>query len=161
MSTAHISIRKFGVCKAFDVFENNILCSPRLHLFVQKCTNTVILSFSIQIYFKMLFIPVKLYFQHHYSSLQCHMIFHKSFKYANLLLMKHFLFYYQCCKQCAASCFCVNRDTCHFWVFWWIEQQISDIEFFNTVTFDQFNASFLNRSINLFQNKQTTSTYEQ
>ncbi len=32
-----------------------------------------------------------LYFQHHYSSLQCHMIRQKSFSYADLLLMKHFL----------------------------------------------------------------------
>ncbi len=36
----------------------------------------------------MLFIPVmvKLNFQHHYSSLQCHMILKKSFKYADLQL---------------------------------------------------------------------------
>ncbi len=30
------------------------------------------------------------YFQHHYSSLQCHMILHKSFEYADLLLNEHF-----------------------------------------------------------------------
>ncbi len=35
-----------------------------------------------------------LYFQHHYSSLQCHMILQKSFKYADLLL-KNFLFIYK------------------------------------------------------------------
>jgi len=50
-------------------------------------------QFTILIYFKMLFIPVmaKLNFQHHYSSLQCHMILQKSFWYADLLLKKHFL----------------------------------------------------------------------
>jgi len=41
----------------------------------------------------MLFIHVisKLSFQHHYTSLQCHMILQKSFLYADLLLRKHFL----------------------------------------------------------------------
>ncbi len=29
-------------------------------------------------------------FQHHYSSLQCHMILQKSFQYADLVLKKHF-----------------------------------------------------------------------
>ncbi len=33
----------------------------------------------------------KLNFQHHYSSLHCHMIHQKSFEYADLLLKKHFL----------------------------------------------------------------------
>ncbi len=33
----------------------------------------------------------KNHFQHHYFSLQCHMIFQKSFEYADLLLMKHSL----------------------------------------------------------------------
>jgi len=38
-------------------------------------------------------IPVmaKLKFQHHYSSLQCHMILQKSFEYADLMRRKHFL----------------------------------------------------------------------
>ncbi len=34
---------------------------------------------------------VKLNFQHHNSSLQCHMILQKSFWYADLLLKKHYL----------------------------------------------------------------------
>ncbi len=34
---------------------------------------------------------VKLTFQHHNCSIQCHIIFQKSFKYADLLLKKHFL----------------------------------------------------------------------
>ncbi len=38
-----------------------------------------------------LFLWSKLNFQYHYSSLQCHMILQKSFKYADLLLKKHFL----------------------------------------------------------------------
>jgi len=33
---------------------------------------------------------VKLNFQHHYSSLQCHMILQKSLKYGDLLLKRHF-----------------------------------------------------------------------
>ncbi len=33
----------------------------------------------------------KLYYQHHDSSLQCHMIIQKSFSYAHLLLKKHVL----------------------------------------------------------------------
>jgi len=33
---------------------------------------------------------VKLIFQHHYSSLQCHMTLQKSFQYADLLLKAHF-----------------------------------------------------------------------
>jgi len=41
----------------------------------------------------MLFIPEvsKLNFQHHFSSLHCHIIFQKSFLYSDLMLKKHFL----------------------------------------------------------------------
>jgi len=38
----------------------------------------------------------KLNFQHHYSSLQCHMILQKSFKYYDLLLNINIYYYYQC-----------------------------------------------------------------
>ncbi len=44
----------------------------------------------------------QLYFQHHYSSLQHHMILQKSLKYADLLLKKHFLLF-QCWKQLCCS----------------------------------------------------------
>ncbi len=37
-----------------------------------------------------LFLWSKLNFQQHYSSLQCHMIFQKSFWYADLMLKKNF-----------------------------------------------------------------------
>ncbi len=37
------------------------------------------------------FCDAQLYFQHHYSSLQCHMILQKSFWYSDLLRKKHFL----------------------------------------------------------------------
>ncbi len=74
--------------------------SPKLHLLNQKYTknrnivkylyNSKKLSF-ILIHFKMQFIPVMatLNFQHHYSSLQCHMILQKSLWYADLKLKKH------------------------------------------------------------------------
>jgi len=44
---------------------------------------------SILLYFKMYFIPVmvKLNLQHHYSSLQCHMIF-QSFSLMNTIFLK-------------------------------------------------------------------------
>ncbi len=61
--------------------------SPRLCLFDQKYSYIVKSDFSLKItifclnvYLKCnLFLWLKLNFQHHYSSLQCHMIFQKSF----------------------------------------------------------------------------------
>jgi len=38
----------------------------------------------------------KLNFQHHYSSLQCHMILQKSFEYDDLLLKKYFFMLKTC-----------------------------------------------------------------
>ncbi len=56
----------------------NLLCSTRLHLFEQKYCNIVkyYITHSNHSILIMQFIPViKADFQHHYSSLQCHMIF--------------------------------------------------------------------------------------
>jgi len=88
-----------GVSKIFlNVFERSPICSPRLHLFDQKYSkNSIIVKyyynlkqlFSILIYFlKCHLFLAKLNFQHHYSSLQCHMILQKSFPYADLVLKK-------------------------------------------------------------------------
>ncbi len=35
-------------------------------------------------------------FQHHYSSLKCHLILQKSFKYADLQVKKYFLLFLNC-----------------------------------------------------------------
>ncbi len=52
--------------------ERSLFCSPRLHLFDQNTVKTVILLlFKITAFF----CDAQLYFQHHYCSLQCHMIF--------------------------------------------------------------------------------------
>ncbi len=49
-------------------------------------------QFSVRIYFKIIYsCDAKLNFQHHYSSLQCHMILQKSFLYADLVIKKHLL----------------------------------------------------------------------
>ncbi len=49
-------------------------------------------QFSVRIYFKIIYsCDAKLNFQHHYSSLQCHMILQKSFIYADLVIKKHLL----------------------------------------------------------------------
>ncbi len=82
----------------------------------------------------------KLNFNSHYSSLQCHMILQKSFWYADMLLKKHL------------QHFCEFLFS--FRIFLWIES--SKVIFCNiinvfTVTFDQLNASLLNKSINVFQ----------
>ncbi len=86
----------------------SLFCSPRLHLFDSKYkyiknSNTVIfiwfnfLHFKITIFYLNIILnaiyscDAKLNFQHHYSSLQCHMILQKSFQYADLQLKKHLL----------------------------------------------------------------------
>jgi len=40
---------------------------------------------------KFICVMTALNFQHHYSSLQCHMTIQKSFSYVDLVLKKHFL----------------------------------------------------------------------
>ncbi len=101
-----------------------------------------------------LFLWSKLYFQHHYSSLQCHMIFRN---HNNMLLKKH-SDYYQCWKQLCCTIF--------LWKLWYIlffrihrwiesskEQHLFEIEIYCnirnvfTATFDQCNASLMNKSL--------------
>ncbi len=48
-------------------------------------------------------------FSNHYSSVQCHMILQKSVEYADLLLMKHFLFSQM--KSLCCFIFCGTRDS--------------------------------------------------
>ncbi len=59
----------------------------------------------------------KLYFQHHYASLQCHMIFRN---HNNILLKKHFWLLLSM-LSCAAQYFCGNWYILFFGIFWWIE----------------------------------------
>ncbi len=109
------------------------------------------------------FCDAQLYFQHHYSSLQCHMIFRN---HNNMLICcsRNISDYYQCSKQLCCTIF--------LWKLWYIlffrihrwiesskEQHLFEIEIFwniinvFTVTFDQFNASLMIKSINFFQQK--------
>ncbi len=78
---------------------------------------------------------IKADFQHHYSSLQCHMIFRNNF---NILIYcsRNIYDYYQCWKQL------------FYWIIFWKQSYIyfkieiicSILNVFN-VTFDQFNSS--------------------
>ncbi len=121
--------------------------------------------FSMWISVKLKFISV--YFQHHYSSLQCHMIFRN---HNNMLICcsTNISDYYQCWKQ-----FCC---TIFLWKPWYIlffrihrliesskEQHLFEIEHFNvehynvfTENFDQFNASLINKSIHFCPKKLLT-----
>ncbi len=113
----------------------------------------------------------KLYFQHHYSSLQCHMIFRN---HNNMLICcsRNISDYYQCWKQLCCTIF--------LWKLWWIlffrihrwiesseEQHLFEIEIFCniinvfTVTFDQFNESLLNKSINFLKDKKKKTDHKQ
>ncbi|XDV39993.1 hypothetical protein PO909_009159 [Leuciscus waleckii] len=74
----------------------------------------------------------KLYFQHHYSSLHCHMILQK---FADLLLKKHF---HLSILKTVVLLNIFNQIFCNI------------INVF-ILTFDQFNASLLNKSISFFQ----------
>ncbi len=98
-----------------------------------------------------LFLWSKLYFQHHYSSLQCHMIFRN---HSNMLICcsRNISDYYQCWKQLCCPIF-LWKPWCilFFTILWWIEsskeQHLFETEIFCniinvfTVTFDQFNVS--------------------
>ncbi len=101
------------------------------------------------------FCDAQLNFQHHYSSLQCHMIFRN---HSNVLICcsRNISDYYQCWKQLCCTIFL--RTPWHILVFrilWWIEsskeQHLFEMEFFcniiNVFT-DQFNASLQNKGIN-------------
>ncbi len=100
----------------------------------------------------------KLNFQHHYSSLQCHMILQKSFKYADLVPKKHLLLLLMSkifclifwCKTYFSRFFKFKRTVFIF----------CDFKNVFTVTFDQLNVkqgiknkSLLNKNINLWGKK--------
>ncbi len=83
--TSKCRIQTFVVCKTF--FEISRLCPLRQHLFDKKYSE-ILLQFKITVFYLNIFQNViyscdcKLDFQHHYCSLQCHMILQKSFEYA-------------------------------------------------------------------------------
>ncbi len=86
--------------------ERSLFCSPRLNLFDQKYSTNfeILLQFKINVFYvnicsKAIFFPViKLYFQHHYSSLQCHMIFRNHY---NMLIccLRNISDHNRCWKQ--------------------------------------------------------------
>ncbi len=83
-----IPFKGLELVRFFNVYEKYILQSPKLHLSKKNIKNSIIenyynferIAFYL-IYFKIQFIPVvaKVNFHDHYASLQCHMIFQKSF----------------------------------------------------------------------------------
>jgi len=85
----------------------------------------------------------KLNIHHHSSSLQCHIILQKFFKYADLVLKKHLLF-------------SVLKTVVQFFLCDFFKELFKELKakiFYNirnmfTVTLDQFNASMRNKSIN-------------
>ncbi len=109
------------------------------------------------------FCDAQLYFQHHYSSLQCHMIFRN---HSNILIYcsRNISDYYQCWKQLCCTIFCGNWYILFFRIHRWIEsseeQHLFEIEIFCninvfTVSIDQFNACLLGmvRSASVHQHK--------
>ncbi len=98
-----------------------IFFSPRLHLFDHKYSNIVKYYNNLKQLFSMwisvnkcnLFLWSKLYFQHHYSSLQCHMIFRN---HNNMLIydQETFMIIINVENSCAAQYFCGNCDTFYF-----------------------------------------------
>ncbi len=110
-----------------------------------------------------LFLWSKLNFQHHYSSLQCHMIFRN---HSNMLICcsRNISDYYQCWKQLCCPIFLgklwyILFFRIHRWIESSKEQHLFEIEIFcyiinvSTVTFDQFNASLMNKSNNFLKNQ--------
>ncbi len=91
--------------------------------FHQSCPKTKMcqLWWTFLIHFCILyFCNAKLNFQHHYSSLQCHMILQKSFLYADLLLKKHFLLLLML-KTVVLIIILWNNHKCDFRILWWME----------------------------------------
>ncbi len=92
-----------------------------------------------------------MYFQHHSSSLQCHVIFQKSFSYSDLLLKKHLLLVVSMLKSVVLHHIFVGKHETEKLNF--KEQNLFEIEIFCnirnlsdfTITFDQFNVSLLNK----------------
>ncbi len=99
----------------------SLFCSARLHLYDQKYIKNIeiFLQFLNRCFLCEyllncnLFLWSKLYFQHHYSSLQCHMIFRN---HNNMLICcsRNISDYYYVENSCAAQYFCGNWDTFYF-----------------------------------------------
>ncbi len=102
-------------------------------------------------------------FQHHYCSLQCHMIFRN---YSNILICcsRNISDYNQCWKQLCCTIFlwkpwCILFFRIHRWTESSKELHLFKIEILCniinafTYTFDQFNASLMNKCINFFKKK--------
>ncbi len=108
-----------------------------------------------------LFLWSKLYYQHHYCSLQCHMIFRN---HSNMLICcsRNISDYYQCLETVVLHNISVEtviqlifqdsqmnrkfKRTAFIW-----NRNLCNIINVFTVTFDQFNASLMNKSNNSFQ----------
>jgi len=117
------------------------------------------------------FCDAQLYFQHHYSSLQCHMIFRN---HNNMLIYcsRNFYDYYQYWKQsCCLMFFWKLIRLILFKIHRRIEspkgQHLFEIDiFFNiinvlNITFDQFNAAVMNKTMNyLKENPYWCQTFE-
>ncbi len=112
----------------------------------------------------MLNCDAQLYFHHHYSSLQCHIIF-RNHSYMLIYCSRNISDYYQCWKQlCWQIIVWKPLYIFFFWNLWWIEsskeQHLFEIKIFCNIiniftgTFDQFNASLLNKTINFIQDQQ-------
>ncbi len=110
----------------------------------------------------------KLNFWHHYSSLQCHMIFQKSFWY-DLVFKKHFFLlllssHVEFADYYFFFFFCGNPDIYIFFQDFLINRKFKRTAFiwnrsllyyykslYKSVTFGQFKASLLNKIINFLQ----------
>ncbi len=165
----YISVQKFGVNIFFMFLE--VASAHQGCIYLIKNTFKMIIVWNIiansngcflckYIVKCNLFLWLKLYFQHHYSSLQCHMIFRN---HSNMLIFcsRNISVDYQCWKQLCCTIFLWKLWCILFFrILWWIEsskeQHLFGLEIFCniinvfTATFDQFNASLLNKSIHFF-----------
>ncbi len=105
------SFQKFGIS-----FKNTfILCSPRLYWSDKKNTvkqmNIVKYYYHLkQLFFLNIICDAQLIFQHHYSSLQWHMIFRNHPN--TLIYCSRNMYCFQCWKQlCCLMFFCRTHDT--------------------------------------------------
>ncbi len=103
-----------------------------------------------------LFLWSKLYFQHHYCSLQCHMIFRN----ADLLLNKHFWLLSMLKTVVLHNIFVETVMHYFFRIHRWIEsskdQHLLETEIFCNfmnafiIAFEQFNVSLMNKSLKTY-----------
>ncbi len=89
-----LQFKCLGMLRFFSFFQISILCSPRVHFFDQKYSkNSNIVKYFYNLNNCFLFdyiLKCSLFlWYNHYSSLQCHMILHKSLYYSDLMLRKH------------------------------------------------------------------------